>query len=620
MLPLHHAPMHFACNSEKYSIAGSVCQALTNNFLPWAESAGRNLHQPGGRGLYEVGWLWYNHGEERWGGEGMTNLWRRARDYAAYHGVGYTLRRIAEKLTERTLHPYERIWSGMRTPEAELEAQRQSPPEAGLISVLIPVYNTDPALLQALAASLQAQTYPNWEACLYDDCSPRGETLRALDAVAALDTRFHVYRGEHNQGISGSTNSAASLAAGEWLALCDHDDLLEPDALWQVARVIAQEQPDLIYSDEDKVTENGRWHTDPHFKPDFCPDNLREGNYICHLMVVRKALFEQVGGLRGAFNGSQDHDLALRCTEVTRLVAHIPRVLYHWRTVRSSVSHQNLMRCVEASRRAVEEHMARIGWPGQAEIQRGNLRLRYEIKGAPSVDVFVMAAAGDEAEACARQLEADAWPDKRVSVVRMAPHERYAAMNRAAEDSRADMLLFLDASVTDISAGLIEELMMYAQRDDVGAVTPRLLSRRGRITHGGFAVGMEGLAQCREQNLPSHANGWHLLMQTSHNVAAVSAACVMIRRDHFIPFDEAYREGLGAVDWSLSLIQRGLRHVFTPHVQGVCESEALLLTGRARHDEDAVRFAARWPGVQDPCYSALFSRKKANYRLARRLK
>ena len=549
----------------------------------------------------------------------MTNLWRRVKDYAAYHGAGYTLRRAAEKLWERTLHPYERVWRGMRTPESELEAQRQSPPAAGLISVLIPVYNTEPALLRALAASLQAQTYPDWEACLYDDCSTRAETLSALDEIGALDGRLHVHHGERNQGISGSTNSAAALAAGEWLALCDHDDLLEPDALWQVARVIAQEQPDLIYSDEDKVTENGRWHTDPHFKPDFCPDNLRAGNYICHLMVVRKALFKQVGGLRGAFNGSQDHDLALRCTEVTRRVAHIPRVLYHWRTVRSSVSHQNLMRCVEASRRAVEEHMARIGWPGQAEIQRGNLRLRYEIKGAPSVDVFVMAAAGQNAQACADMLAADSWPDKQVSVISAGQDDRYAAMNRAAASSLADMLLFVDASVTDASDGLIEELMMYAQRDDVGAVTPRLLSRRGRITHGGFAVGMEGLAQCREQNLPSHANGWHLLMQTSHNVAAVSAACVMIRRDHFIPFDEGYREGLGAVDWSLSLIQRGLRHVFTPHGQGVCESGALLLTGRARHEADAARFAARWPGVQDPCYSALFSRKKANYRLMRRL-
>ena len=486
----------------------------------------------------------------------MTNLWRRVRDYAAYHGVGYTLRRAAEKLTERTLHPYERLWHGMRTPESELEAQRQSPPAAGRISVLIPVYNTDPALLRALAASLQAQTYPNWEACLYDDCSTRAETLSALDAAAAVDERLHVHHGERNQGISGSTNSAAALASGEWLALCDHDDLLEPDALWQVARVIAQEQPDLIYSDEDKVTENGRWHTDPHFKPDFCPDNLRAGNYICHLMVVRKALFEQVGGLRGAFNGSQDHDLALRCTEVTQRVAHIPRVLYHWRTVRSSVSHQNLMRCVEASCRAVEEHMARIGWPGQAEIQRGNLRLRYEIKGAPSVDVFVMAAPGQNAQACADMLAADSWPDKQVSVVSAGQDDRYAAMNCAAEGSHADMLLFVDASVTELSDGLITELMMYAQRDDVGAVTPRLLSRRGRITHGGFAVGMEGLAQCREQNLPSHANGWHLLMQTSHNVAAVSAACVMIRRDHFIPFDEGYREGLGAVDWSLSLMRR----------------------------------------------------------------
>ena len=551
-------------------------------------------------------------------GEGMTNLLRRVKAYADYHGVGYTLLRAGEKLVERTLHPYERVWRCMRTPQEQLDRQRRTCPQAGLISVIIPVYNTRPALLHALAESLQAQTYPYWEACLYDDCSTREDTLRALEEAAAADGRLHVHHGQKNQGISGSTNSAAALAEGKWLALCDHDDLLEPDALWQVAQAIEREQPDLIYSDEDKVTENGRWHTDPHFKPDFCPDNLRAGNYICHLMVVRKALFEQVGGLRGAFNGSQDHDLALRCIEVTQRVAHIPLVLYHWRSVRSSVSHQNLMRCVEASRRAVEEHMARTGWPGQAEIVRGNLRLRYEIKGRPTVDVFVLAQHQQDAQACAGMMEADPWQDKRVTVLHIGQDGRYEAMNRAAASSGADMLLFVDASVTDISGGLITELMMYAQREDVGAVTPRLLSRRGRITHGGFAVGMEGLAQCRQQNLPAHANGWHLLMQTSHNVAAVSAACVMIRRDHYIPFDGEYHEGLGAVDWSLRLMERGLRHVFTPHAQGVCECDALLLTGRERHAEDARRFASRWDDVRDPCYSALFSRKRADYRLVRR--
>ena len=188
----------------------------------------------------------------------MTNLLRRVRAYADYHGAGYTLLRAGEKLVERTLHPYERVWRGMRTPQYHLDRQRRTCPQAGLISVIIPVYNTRPALLHALAESLRAQTYPQWEACLYDDCSTREDTLRALEEAAAADGRLHVHHGQKNQGISGSTNSAAALAEGKWLALCDHDDLLEPDALWQVAQAIEREQPDLIYSDEDKVTEIGR--------------------------------------------------------------------------------------------------------------------------------------------------------------------------------------------------------------------------------------------------------------------------------------------------------------------------------------------------------------------------
>lgn len=537
----------------------------------------------------------------------MTKLLRRAMAYAKHHGVGYTLVRTAEKAAERVLRTYDKQWRLMRTSEAELQRQREHPVQAGLISVIVPVYNTDPGMLAELVDSLLAQTYPDWEAVLWDDCSPSEVTRGALQAAAQQDERIRVFRGETNQGISGGTNSAVEKARGEWIALLDHDDLLTPDALYRVAETIAAQQPDLVYSDEDKVTQDGSQHTDPHFKPDFCPDNLRSENYFCHLMVIRRRLMEQVGGLRTAFNGSQDHDLALRCVEQAGKVAHIPQVLYHWRTVKSSVSHQNLMKCADASCRAVEEHMRRIGWPGKAEPYNGKIRLHYDIKGQPAVKVFLVGG-GDTAV-----WQRQSWP---VSCqVIDAGENRYAAMNAAAAAASEDVLLFVDASVQVADDHFVEEMLMYAQRDDVGAVTAELVNRRDRVTHAGFAVDMDDLVQCRQAGISRRAGGWHLAIQTSHNVAAVSTACVMIRRDHYIPIDENYHTELAAVDWSLRLGKMGLRHVFTPHACAVCVNRELLLLDSGRNAQDVQHYNARWAGVKDPCYSRHYARKKANYKL-----
>lgn len=544
----------------------------------------------------------------------MANLIQRAQEYVKLNGVEYTLRRCGEKAGEWMFRFYDRAWRQLAPTQERLNAQLAAPVDAGLISVVVPVYNSNPVMLREMAESILAQTYGHWEAVLYDDCSSRQETVNELAEIARLDSRFRVFRGEKNQGISGSSNSAMALTQGEWIALLDHDDLLTPDALYTVAQTILAHQPDMIYSDEDKVTENGARHTDPHFKPDFCPDDLRSGNYICHLMVVRKSLLEKAGGFRTAFNGSQDHDLVLRCVEHTDKIVHIPRVLYHWRTVGGSVSHQNLMKCVDSACRAVEEHMGRIGWPGTATQYNGNIRLRYTIKGKPTVGAYILGQTEEACQRCAQALQGADWPYVSIHTVLVA-NNRYAAMNRAVAAATEDVLLFLDASVRVISPEFVRELLMYAQRDDVGAVTPKLVNRRRLITHGGFAVDVQGLAQCRQSRISSRAGGWHLMMVKSHNVTAVSAACLMVRKDHFVPFDEGYHEGLGAVDWSLTMAQKGLRHVFTPYALGVCESRELLLLGRKRHQQDADRYAAKWRNVKDPCYNQLFSRRNARYRL-----
>lgn len=484
--------------------------------------------------------------------------------YIRRHGAGYTLRRAGEMLCERVLHTYDRACRKTDPDEETLAFQRAHQPEAGLISVAIPAYNTKPAFLSALADSLSAQTYQAWEAVILDGGSTDAASFRAMDALQ--DDRFRIIHQSANLGIAGNTNEAIRQCRGAWIALCDHDDVLSPEALWQVASVITEHQPDMIYSDEDKLTEDGHIRTDPHRKPDFCPDNLRSGNYICHLMVVRKSLLEDVDGLRSAFDGSQDHDLALRIAERTTSIWHIPNVLYHWRTVGSSMSHQRLAQCQAAAARAVTAHMQRTGYPGSCTVEDGVLRLRYDVPEGLTVKTIRI------------------------------PHDGgYAAINRAAQEATEDVLLFVDDSVTDMSEGFLQELLMYAQRDDVGAVTPMLTDRRGRVTHAGFRLA-KGSVKCRNAGLPWHAGGWHAMNRTSHNVAAVSAACLMIRRDHYIPFDESWTDGLGAVDWCLRLQQRGLRCVYTPHARAVCGNARLL-----HRWTELERFLAMWPDAYDRC-------------------
>lgn len=476
------------------------------------------------------------------------------------HGVGYTLRRSLEKLGDRAFHPYDKAWKRMRATPDALEQQRQHPLEAGLISIVIPVYNTRPEFLHELADSLLAQTYPHWQACLYDGMSTKPETLAALETVAARDARIIVRHGATNEGIAGNSNRALEMAEGEWIALCDHDDLLPPETLYRVAETILRDAPDMMYSDEDKITEDGRYHIDPHFKPDFSPDTLRANNYICHLLIARRSLMRAVGGFRTGFDGSQDHDLALRLSEKAKKIVHIPHVLYHWRMVGSSMSHQNLARCVDAGCRAVQEHMNRVGLHGTAEPDGDCIRLRYDVPESLSVRVII-AGERARAEKCRAVFAQSAWKNMTCMVV---PEGTCAALDSAVAEAEEDVLLFVDAAVRPQHDDFVKELLMYAQRDDVGVAVPQLICG-GRLPS--CAAETMGLIRCREAGLPRWVSSWGRLLRISHNTPRVDGRCMMIRRDHFIPFEADQNGRLLADRWTNELTARGLRHVFTPHAQ-----------------------------------------------------
>ena len=545
------------------------------------------------------------------------NMIHRRQEYESEHGLAYTLRRSAEKAAQLLLGTYDRIRRREAPDPEELKRQRSCPPDAGLISVVVPVYNTRPAWLKELLKSLQIQTYENWETVLYDGCSTDPATLAVLEEAARNEPRFRVIHGKENLGISGNTNIAVSLARGEYIALCDHDDLLREDALWRMAEAIAQKHPDWLYSDEDMISQNGTRHMDPHCKPDFCPEYLSGDNYISHFCLLRKELLEQAGGLRSEFDGSQDHDLYLRCAALSRNVVHVPYILYSWRKARNSVSRQHLNRCLDAAARAAEAEAAAKGQACIAVPIGRRTRLWYDFPREASVEVILFGGNEEGCRECLADLQAVApWPGLTATLTVTDPENLYSALNEAAAASTADYLLFLDAASLVQTRHFFRELLMYAQRDGVAGVTPVLVDRKNRITHGGFALGMEGIAQGINSGLRVTAGGWHDLMNKVHNISAVSVCCMMVRRDQFLPFDERYQSGLGSAEQGLRATEKGMRFVFTPHASVLCEDDFLLLNGKDRFAPDVEQFRKdHGNAFHDPCYPARMSRKKANYML-----
>ena len=333
----------------------------------------------------------------------------------------------------------------------------------------------------------------------------------------------------------------------------------------------------MIYTDEDKITEDGRIHTDAHFKPDFCPDNLSSANYICHLLAVRTELLRRAGGLRSDFDGSQDHDLALRLSEMTQKIKHLPCIAYHWRTVGSSVSHQHLEKCTDASCRAIEEHSARMGFPCRAAAERGVIRLTYELQGKPRVSLITDGT-----------WESD-WPDTQTLRVTAWDEE---ALRRALAEADGDHVLLLRKEALPQGTDFVRELLMYAQRPEVGMVTPVITDRRGSILHAGWHITEEGMLRCRNRGLKYSSGGWHHLALQAHNVAAVSPVCLMAKRADLaeVPLTTA-----GIAEACLRMLEAGRVHVYTPWARAVCGDASLL--------RDPAEPLPGRRGYQDPCYS-----------------
>jgi O-antigen biosynthesis protein len=529
-----------------------------------------------------------------------------------------------------------------------------------LISIIVPVYNPDAAFLRQAIASVLGQVYPHWELCLADDCSSKPYVKQILEEYQQQDSRIKVVFRQSNGHISHASNSALAVATGEYIALLDHDDLLAPHALSSVVELLNQHpEADFIYTDEDKV--NGQnIHSDPYFKPDWCPDSFLSRMYTCHLGVYRRTLVHQVGNFRPGFEGSQDYDLVLRVTEQTAQIFHIPDVLYHWR-----IHHQSTAAfadaktyAFDAGQKAIQEAIARRGEPGKVFSKPqfpGVYTIRYELKAPKLVSVIIPTKdLADTLNVCLESIfEKTSYPHYEIIVIdngsteastvecleswsqreperfRSYPYDipfNYSQINNyGVSQAQGDYLLFLNNDTEIISADWMEAMVEQAQRESIGAVGGLLLYPDDTVQHAGVVLGLHDVAGHGHQNFAVGEAGYISQLVSTNNYSAVTAACLMCRREVFElvgGFETELAIAFNDIDFCLKLISQGYRNVYLPHVvlyhyesksRGYENSPAK----QARFAQEVAYMKQQWSEIcdRDPCYNPNLSKNHDDYRV-----
>lgn len=581
--------------------------------------------------------------------------------YVREFGLGHALRMTADKIRSR--YDGARVYAGWIKKSEQYDRQAcireiESWGELPLISILVPVYNTPIPYLQACIESVQDQYYPCWELCIADDASPDPRVREALNSYAEKDSRIKIAYREQNGHISAASNTALAMAAGDFTALLDHDDILAPFALYEAVRSL-REHPewDMLYTDEDKIDEGGK-RAAPYFKPDWSPDTLLSSMYTCHLGVYRTGVLKEIGGFREGYEGAQDYDLMLRFTEKTQRVGHVPQILYHWRMIEGSTALTPGEKgyAWEAGYRALRDAFGRRGIDAQVHgfDDIPYYDVAYTIDKSDHVTVVIPTRDhGDDLTKCVDSIyerthmpfdilivdngstDADtlalfeSYKEKydNFGVLRLdIPFNFSRLNNEAAKAAEGNLLLFLNNDTAVITDGWLSRMAGHARQPGIGAVGAKLYYPDDTIQHCGVLLGVGGVANHAYLGLSRADNGYFAGTRIVQNMSAVTGACLMVKRDLFLKLGGFNEDQLAVafndIDLCLRLMEAGYRNVIIPAVALYHDESKSRGNDNQRVHRDRFQSEIDWMEerygdalAHDPYYNINLTRDSALYRI-----
>lgn len=598
------------------------------------------------------------HGEN---GQDTANIFQKTLRYWKNYGLKNTIKKVCQKLSgQRDCGNYEDFLKKYGVKEEELARQRQEVFEnSPSFSIAVPLYQTKEKYLREMIESVQAQTYTNWELCLADGSGREHSLQPVVGEYIAKDKRIKYCLLDSNEGIAGNTNEALKMADGDFVVLTDHDDLLSPEALYQCAKAVQKEpQTDVIYSDEDKVDMSGKKFFEPHFKSDYNIDLLCTMNYICHLFVVRKDVMERAGLFESCYDGAQDHDFILRCTEKAEHIVHIPKVLYHWRCHAQSTSEnpESKLYAFENGCKAVKAHYDRIGIP--AEVEQGPFygmyRTHYLWKEQPLVSILIpnkdhaadlkkcmdsieekstyrnfefiiVENNSTEEETFAYYKEIETRDN--VNVLYYKGDFNYSKINNfGVAQAKGEYILLLNNDTEMIEPDSIKEMLDVCMRPDVGIVGAKLLYEDNTIQHAGVIIGFGGVAGHAFIGQDRDDNGYFSRIISVQDLSAVTAACLMVRRsvfDEVEGLNEEFKVAFNDIDFCLKVRKAGYLVVYNPyaqfyHYESKSRGQEDSADKVARFQQEIGLFGERWGELLeqgDPYYNPNLTLDKADFSL-----
>lgn len=554
---------------------------------------------------------------------------------------------------------YDEWFNATKVTKEELERQRNTEFEfAPMISIIVATFNTKEEYLKEMIDSVRNQSYSNWQLCIGDG-STNDSVEKYVKEHYGDDSRIVFKKLEKNYGISGNMNGALELVTGDYVGLFDHDDLLTPDCLYEFVASMQEVHHDCVYSDEDKLNDKTKKFEDPHFKPDFSIDLLCSHNYITHFFVVNMDIVRKVGGMRSEYDGSQDHDFIFRCVEQANSVHHVPKILYHWRMhpLSTAMDPESKMYCYTSGKKAIESHFKRIGIDATVEMLPrplyGMYHCKYTVKDHPLVSILVPNYNHkDLLKGCIESLmNVNTYSNMEIVIVENNSTEQeifdyykeleetysnvkviyyegdfnYSKINNyGVKYTHGEYILFLNNDTKVIEPDSIEDMLGVCQREDVGAVGAKLLYEDDTVQHCGVVVGYHGYATAAFSLIDRNDFGYMGRPRVSWDVSAVTAACLMTKREIFDEvggFDEDFKVACNDVDLCLkirSLNKWIVEDVFSVWYHYESKSRGLEDTPekQARFQSEIARFQKKWPEILkngDPFHNPNFDLDKGPF-------